>query len=169
MLTMLSNPVAVSCVAYKCFVDRKLDHADGITTADGNSLHDGGAISAPYPALQPIIAELRAMDTASILDQPMQAGEALQAILGEPLQAGLRTTLRSVHRWLHYVCIHTYTAQDARRTVHKPAAGTVGLSMHVRGPAPRHVWHPRDSAPQHVDGRRRGQAAIAVLWQHCTR
>lgn len=96
---MLSNPVAVSCVAYKCFVDHNGATTDGVAAAlDGAAVHDANAII-PASALQPIIAELRALDTACVLDQPMNASEALQSILGEPLRAGLSNTLRSVVVW----------------------------------------------------------------------
>lgn len=94
---MLSNPVAVSCVAYKCFVDRNDVNTDGAVCASNSvAVPDASAIMPTPSALQPIIDELRSLDTTRVLEQPMHVDEDLHEILSEPLRAALRHTLRSV-------------------------------------------------------------------------
>lgn len=65
----------------------------------------------PTSTLQAIMAELRALDTASILDTAVHADAALQAVISEQTRAGLSMTLRWGAHGVVVVVVVGYASQ----------------------------------------------------------
>ncbi len=91
-----NNPgVVVSSVAYKCFLPQDQMAVDGIPSLGySNGVATPASTIISTSQVQPIFAELRALDTASILDTAIHADAALSAVISEQTRAGLSTTLR---------------------------------------------------------------------------